>query len=208
MTAAVYQVYALQYAHRETIYPEVFYRDHRDLAIGMDYFVWAITDGTRTVVVDLGFTEPVSTRRGRQFLRSPAQGLAEIGIDAAHVEHVIITHFHYDHTGNHALFPRAIFDVQDAEMRFYTGRHARHPSFAASIGLVPVPVHEFRGRLAAGRQALRTRFTRLLVNVANRDHGPHPSLGRDAEGLLDDVRAFTLQRAHVGAEPVRLGGQQ
>ncbi len=133
MTAGVFQIYALQYAHRETNYPEVFYRDHRDIAIGMDYFVWALTDGIRTVVVDLGFTEPVGTRRGRQFLRSPVQGLAEIGIDAAHVEHVIITHFHYDHTGNHAFFPRAIFYVQDAEMRFYTGRHARHPSFAASI---------------------------------------------------------------------------
>jgi glyoxylase-like metal-dependent hydrolase (beta-lactamase superfamily II) len=133
MTAALYQIYAVQYAHRETVYPEVFYRDHRDLAIGMDYFVWALTDGTRTVVVDLGFTEPVGTRRGRQFLRSPDKGLAEIGIDAAQVEHVIVTHFHYDHTGNHALFPRAQFYVQDAEMRFYTGRYAHQPAFAASI---------------------------------------------------------------------------
>ena len=40
----------------------------------MDYFVWALTNGTETVVVDLGFTEAVGTRRGRQFLRCPGQG--------------------------------------------------------------------------------------------------------------------------------------
>jgi glyoxylase-like metal-dependent hydrolase (beta-lactamase superfamily II) len=85
------------------------------------------------VVVDLGFTEPVGTRRGRQFRRSPERGLAEIGVDAARVEHVILTHFHYDHVGNYALFPRATFYLQDREMAFYTGRHAGQPAFRSSI---------------------------------------------------------------------------
>ena len=60
-------------------------------------FVWALTNGTETVVVDLGFTEAVGTRRGRQFLRCPGKGLAEIGVDCASVKHVILSHFHYDH---------------------------------------------------------------------------------------------------------------
>ena len=133
MPSDTYQVYAVQYAHRETNSSEVFFGDHEGTPVGMDYFVWAVTNGERTVVVDLGFTEEVGTRRGRQFLRSPDRGLAATGIDCAAVEHVIITHFHYDHTGNHALFPRATFYVQDAEMRFYTGRHARQPAFRRSI---------------------------------------------------------------------------
>ena len=95
----------------------------------MAYFVWAITDGSRSVIVDLGFTEPVGTRRGRRFIQSPEEGLKRLGIDPATVEHVIVTHFHYDHTGNHALFPRAQFYIQDTEMRFYTGRFARNPAF-------------------------------------------------------------------------------
>jgi glyoxylase-like metal-dependent hydrolase (beta-lactamase superfamily II) len=133
MTAGVYRIYAVQYAHRETNSSEVFYGDQRRAPMAMDYFVWAVTDGERTVVVDLGFTEAVGARRGRTFLRDPSQGLAEIGIDAGRVEHVIITHFHYDHTGNHALFPRAIFHVQEAEMRFYTGRYAGRPAFRHSV---------------------------------------------------------------------------
>lgn len=133
MARPTYRVYAVRYAHRKTNSSEVFYRDPHQAPMAMDYFVWALTDGARTVVVDLGFTEPVGTRRGRQFLRSPSAGLAELGIDAARVEHVILTHFHYDHVGNHAAFPRATFHVQDAEMGFYTGRHASRPAFAHSI---------------------------------------------------------------------------
>lgn len=128
-----YRVYAVRYAHRKTNSSEVFYRDAHQAPMTMDYFVWAVTDGRRTVVIDLGFTEAVGTRRGRDFLRCPSRGLAEIGIDCARVEHVVVSHFHYDHVGNYALFPRATFHVQDAEMAFYTGRHASRAAFRHSI---------------------------------------------------------------------------
>jgi glyoxylase-like metal-dependent hydrolase (beta-lactamase superfamily II) len=67
------------------------------------------------------------------FLRCPSKGLAEIGIDCARVEHVILSHFHYDHVGNYALFPNATFYVQDTEMSFYTGRYVQHAAFRRSI---------------------------------------------------------------------------
>lgn len=133
MSAAPYRIYAVRYAHRETTSAEVFFGDRQDTPMAMDYFVWAVTDGRRSVVVDLGFTEAVGTRRGRQFLRCPSRGLAELGIDPARVEHVIVSHFHYDHVGNHALFPRATFHVQDTEMAFYTGRHVSREAFRRSI---------------------------------------------------------------------------
>jgi glyoxylase-like metal-dependent hydrolase (beta-lactamase superfamily II) len=133
MPPAPYRIYAVRYAHRQCTSSEAFYRDYHASPMTMDYFVWALTNGTHTVVVDLGFTEPVGTRRGRQFLRCPSKGLAEIGVDAGQVEHVILSHFHYDHVGNYALFPKATFYVQDAEMAFYTGRNASRPAFRHSI---------------------------------------------------------------------------
>lgn len=133
MASPAYRIYAVRYAHRKTSSSEVFYRDSHDAPMTMDYFVWAVTDGRQTVVVDTGFTEAVGTRRGRQFLRSPERGLAEIGVDAARVEHVILTHCHYDHIGGQALFPRATFYIQDTEVAFYTGRHASAPAFRHSI---------------------------------------------------------------------------
>jgi len=133
MPTAPYRIHAVRYAHRACTSSEVFYGDHHAAPMTMDYFVWALSNGSHTVVVDLGFTETVGTRRGRQFLRCPSKGLAEIGVDAGQVEHVILSHFHYDHVGNYALFPKATFYVQDAEMAFYTGRHASRPTFRHSI---------------------------------------------------------------------------
>ena len=96
----------MQYAHRQTVSLELFYGDFHNTPVAMDYFVWAITNGERTVVVDLGFTEEVGTCRGRQFLRCPSKGLAEIGIDCARVEHVILSHFHDDHVGQLCPLPK------------------------------------------------------------------------------------------------------
>jgi glyoxylase-like metal-dependent hydrolase (beta-lactamase superfamily II) len=150
MSIPPYRIYAVRYAHRECNSSEAFYGDYHKSAMTMDYFVWALTNGRHTVVVDLGFTEEVGTRRGRQFLRCPGRGLAEIGIDAAQVEHVILSHFHYDHVGNYALFPRATFHVQDREMAFYTGRHAARKAFRHSVEVEDVCALvrlNFEGRL-------------------------------------------------------------
>jgi glyoxylase-like metal-dependent hydrolase (beta-lactamase superfamily II) len=133
MPIAPYRIYAVRYAHRTCTTSECFYGDYRAAPMAMDYFVWALTNGSETVVVDLGFTEPVGTRRGRQFLRCPSKGLAEIGVEAAAVKHVILSHMHYDHVGNYDLFPNATFYLQDSEMAFYTGRHASLGAFRHSV---------------------------------------------------------------------------
>jgi glyoxylase-like metal-dependent hydrolase (beta-lactamase superfamily II) len=133
MPNAPYRIYAVRYAHRKCTTSEAFYGDYHKGPMTMDYFVWALTNGAETVVVDLGFTEAVGTRRGRQFLRDPGKGLAEIGVEAASVKHVILSHFHYDHVGNYALFPNATFYVQDSEVAFYTGRNASLPTFRHSV---------------------------------------------------------------------------
>ena len=155
MSIPPYRIYAVRYAHRDCNSSEAFYGDYHKSPMTMDYFVWALTNGRHTVVVDLGFTEAVGTRRGRQFLRCPGRGLAEIGVDAAQVEHVILSHFHYDHVGNYALFPRATFHVQDREMAFYTGRHASRPAFRHSVEVEDVCAlvrlnHEGRLRFVDG----------------------------------------------------------
>lgn len=148
---ATYRIFAVRYAHRETTYADVFFGDHSDQPIGMDYFVWVVMDGSRSLVVDLGFTEAVGTRRGRQMLRPVERGLAELGIDVERVEDVVITHFHYDHTGNHALFPRATFHVQAEEMAFYTGPDAPRPAFRRSVeveDVVALVRASYEGRVA------------------------------------------------------------
>jgi glyoxylase-like metal-dependent hydrolase (beta-lactamase superfamily II) len=125
-----WQIYAIRYAHHaDRPASENFIGgDPHDGPMPLDYFVWAIVGEERTFIVDTGFDEAMSRRRKRQFLRSPGDGLKLIGIDPERVEDVVITHMHYDHAGNHAMFPRAVYHVQDREMQYCTGRCMSHPA--------------------------------------------------------------------------------
>ena len=150
MTHSPYTIYAVQYARRETTSTELFYGDYHDTPMKMAYFVWALVNDQHTVVVDLGFTEEIGTRRGREFMRCPSVGLAELGIDCASVSHVIVSHMHYDHVGNYDLFPNATFYLQEDEMRFYTGKYVRHAAFRRSIevdDVVAMVRYNYEGRL-------------------------------------------------------------
>ena len=126
-----YELYAIRYATAMRSHAEIFVGgDVHDGAIPMDYFVWVARNESYTVVIDTGFDALAAQRRGRQLLREPSAGLALLGVDCAQVEHVIITHLHYDHAGNLPKFPRARFHLQQSEMAFATGRYMAQPFFA------------------------------------------------------------------------------
>jgi glyoxylase-like metal-dependent hydrolase (beta-lactamase superfamily II) len=134
MTTENYEVYAVKYATRNAQRRDHFVGgDPHDAPMPMDYFVWVIRNAARTIVVDTGFTREVGEARKRTFLRTPAAGLKLLGVDAAQVKDVIITHMHYDHVGTFHDFPQAQFHLQDEEMAFATGRHMRHARFRHSI---------------------------------------------------------------------------
>lgn len=123
------RVFAVRYAHREAVRSEHFYDpsppDPHDAPMAMDYYVWAITDDDAPpVVVDAGFRPETARRRGRQIVADPIETLARIGVDAAAVRDVVLTHLHYDHSGHLGAFPDARFWVQDDELAFWTGRYA------------------------------------------------------------------------------------
>jgi glyoxylase-like metal-dependent hydrolase (beta-lactamase superfamily II) len=124
-----YDVYAVKYAERDARRPEHFLGgDPHDVPMPMDYFVWVVSAGGRTWVVDTGFGEEDATRRGRRLIRSTTDALATVGVDAAAVTDVVLTHLHYDHVGGWDQFPTARFHVQDREMAFATGRHMSRPA--------------------------------------------------------------------------------
>ncbi len=119
-----YRIYAVKYATRDAKRADHFLDPANvpdpDAPMPMDYFVWAVQNATRTIVVDTGFAEPAGARRGRTFLHQPADGLKLIGIDAAAIEDVVVTHMHYDHAGTVNDFANARLHLQEQELRWVT----------------------------------------------------------------------------------------
>ena len=132
MHSGIWQVYAVRYAHHFRTARENFLGGdpHDESPMPMDYFVWAVIpeDGgvERAIVIDTGFDDAMARQRGREFLHCPGEGLRQIGIEPAKVQDVILSHMHYDHAGNHDLFPAARYHIQDREMKFSTGRWMSH----------------------------------------------------------------------------------
>ena len=126
------EIYAVRYAHLERTATYNFMGgDPHDVPMPLDYFVWAIVSPERTLVVDTGFDAAQAANRKRTLVRPVEDGLRAIGIEHSRVNDVIITHMHYDHAGNHHLFPNARMHLQDAEMRYCTGRCMTHSHLRA-----------------------------------------------------------------------------
>jgi len=122
-----YELFAIRYATRDGRRHEHFIGgDPHDAPMPMDYFTWVAIGKERSFVIDSGFTKEVGERRKRTFLRCPIEILKLLGVDAATVQDVILTHLHYDHVGNFHKFPVAQFHLQDRELNYATGRSMRH----------------------------------------------------------------------------------
>ncbi|MGH8745295.1 MAG: N-acyl homoserine lactonase family protein [Burkholderiales bacterium] len=147
----VYEVYAIKYAHHERNASENFIGgDPHDGPMPLDYFIWLVRNGERALVVDTGFSAAAATRRGRNHLRCPTEGLRMLGVEAAAVRDVVITHLHYDHVGNFDLFPAATFHLQDDELSYATGRHMSHSVFSGAFeveDVVGMVRNAYRGRV-------------------------------------------------------------
>ena len=147
----VYELYAIKYGQREGHRAEHFQGgDPHDGPMPLTYYIWVAVSDEHMVVIDLGFTVETGVRRGRVVERTPAEGLQLLGIEAANVRHVIVTHFHFDHVGNVAEFPNATFVVQDDEMSFWTGRYASRGIFRNLVepeDVVSLVRHNFDGRV-------------------------------------------------------------
>src|SRR6266567_3483383 len=127
MSDDTHEVYAIRYGHHERRSSENFIGgDPHDVPQPLDFFVWAIRGPHGTFVVDTGFDEAMAKKRQRSILNPVGAGLKALGIEPDSVEDVIVSHLHYDHTGNYDLFPRAHYHLQDFEMAYATGRHMCH----------------------------------------------------------------------------------
>lgn len=178
-----FALYAIKYATRAARRSEHFIGgDPHDGPMAMDYFVWVAVSDERTVVIDTGFCEAIAARRRRTLLRDPVDALGLIGVDAAKVQDVVITHLHYDHAGNLGRFPTARFHIQELEMHHVAGRQMKHRFIAQAFEVEDV-VAMIRLNFA-GRVMMHSGLTQLCDGIVL-----HPGPGHTPG--LQFVRVFT-----------------
>ena len=126
MSIPSYEVFAIKYAERDGRRPDHFLGgDPHDAPMPLDYYVWLVRSGERTVLVDTGFDAGMAAKRNRRLLRAPHEALRLLGVAAADIRTAIVTHLHNDHVGTFHDFRNATFHLQDREMSHVTGRSMR-----------------------------------------------------------------------------------
>ena len=209
MSDDTYEVYAIRYGHHDRRSPENFVGgDPHDILQPLDFYVWAIVGKARTYVVDTGFDAAMAGRRKRELIKPVDEGLKAIGIAPDQVEDIIITHLHYDHTGNYDLFPRARYHLQDMEMAYATGRcmghaHLRMPFEADDVVAMVrkvftgrVTFHDGDDELAPGITVHRIGgHSKGLQSVRVKTRRGYVVLASDATHLdqhIDEGRVFPI----------------
>ncbi len=153
MSIPVYEIYALKYAGPLSR-PAALLSWFQDLDkhVQMPYYFFAIRGGGETIVVDCGVDPEAARQRGLAGYVSPAEVLKRIGIDAARVRHLILTHIHFDHASGIRLFPRADVYVQKKEFDFWIkDPMAKRAPF---LSLSDPAANKYLGRLE-GKKRLR-----------------------------------------------------
>lgn len=124
-----HEVYALRYARATALRSEVFHchhmHDDADGPQGIDYYFWLVRGEHGVVLVDCGFDAEGGAARRRHHETEPLELLARMGVRPEDVDHLVISHLHYDHVGNVARFPNATVTVARAEYAYWTAPDAR-----------------------------------------------------------------------------------
>src|SRR6266851_3234690 len=123
-SGATYEVYALSYG----VYPSfpvsaLLAGADKDRKIDLQMMIWLVKGpGGRNILVDTGcYHENVVKGKGINNLIKASEAISKLGLSAADITDVVITHMHWDHADGMDLFPNAKIWIQKDEYSYYTG---------------------------------------------------------------------------------------
>ncbi|HSR12722.1 MAG TPA: N-acyl homoserine lactonase family protein [Thermodesulfobacteriota bacterium] len=114
-----YSIYAIKYAGPFTSSGAfLMWRKEWDKTVERCYYLWCARSEKETVIVDAGIPPELAKQKNLGGYVNPAEVLSRIGVAAEEVQHLILTHIHWDHSSGVTLFPKAKIYVQEAEFNF------------------------------------------------------------------------------------------
>jgi glyoxylase-like metal-dependent hydrolase (beta-lactamase superfamily II) len=193
-----YKLYAFKYAGPFTSsVAMVFFNKEWDKTIARNYYIWAVQGGGQTVVFDSGVRPALAAERKLGGYISPDKALARMGIDAKKVEHLVISHIHFDHGGGVALFPNAKVYVQRKEYDFWVyDPISRRPPYAAVAD--PVANKQFGDLRGSNRLVLIDGDQKILPGIELLlTPGHTPALQSMAVNTAKGLAILTSDCAHI-----------
>ena len=119
---ADYSIWVLEYSYVKNYHLSgIIYGAHNQGFRKLPYCYTLIKGRDTVAMVDVGYNEKdygavLGRRFGVENWHAPATVLGECGVTPEQVQHVFITHAHFDHMGNTDAFPNATFYIQEKEL--------------------------------------------------------------------------------------------
>lgn len=133
--------------------------------------VWVVRDGDQVVLVDTGFDDQALAEKWRiHDRRTSVEALAELDIAPADVDHVVLTHLHWDHAGLVSPWTQATFWVQQDELEWAESKVSEEKPMRAGLRLSDV--RQVRSLVDTGRARLVQSEAQVLPGISL-----HPATG-------------------------------
>jgi glyoxylase-like metal-dependent hydrolase (beta-lactamase superfamily II) len=162
---ADYSIWVLEYARAPDV-PAFILVNGREGRASLPYSMTVLQSDQHTILVDTGYLDvgrahELAVADGITQWTDPVAVLASIGVASDDVDHILLTHLHYDHVGSITSFPHAVAWVQARELSEWIWALGLPPKMAflqdgtALDHLQALQELEPRGRLrlVEGRQA-------------------------------------------------------
>ncbi len=169
-----YEVFAIRHGEQPATKSHCYYRYQTyqvpDEDIEMHFFFWLVRNDTNAYLVDTGWSDPAVTKRqgGRKRLLDAREAVAALGTDPDDITHIVVTHMHYDHTGNLNEFPKAELILQAEEYEFWTSHYAEFPPQAVvkeddEVNFIRAALQNRKVRLIEGEVEVLPGITAIKV---------------------------------------------
>ena len=152
------EIYACMVGRSKRRRGSMFLRNFANEDIELTYPFWVIRNGSRTVLVDIGFGPKIGAERGIFDYESPDVLLRRLKVEPADITTAVISHLHYDHFSEPEWLPNAKFVIQADDVEYFTGRGRSHPAFhsanPSAIDQLPALMAQDRVSITDGDRAL------------------------------------------------------